>query len=122
MQTKMQCSVTPDSSNSVYNNMILLLNEHKCVHAITDYLQENNIFKEEYYIGEPFDGTIFSIPLDEWNAKTGMNIVIDRNGYYHDNVPILSDLLDIYSGTICISTEIDDKNVKHHFIIICGDA
>lgn len=111
-----------NKDNLFYKKIIEILNEDNSVYGLVDFLKNNNIFTRETYIGEPYDGTIFKIPLKEWNDKTEMNLVIDESKYYADPVPILDDLLDSYCGTIWICTDNDNDNNKKHFVCIHGSC
>jgi hypothetical protein len=59
-----------NENNLLYKNIIELLNKDNSVYELVDYLKNNNIFTKETYIGEPYDGTIFKIPLHLWTFKT----------------------------------------------------
>jgi hypothetical protein len=119
----------PNKNNDLYKKIVDILKKDNSVYELVDYLKDNNIFNEETYIGESYDGTIYRIPLSEWNEKTEMNIVIDETKYYQDSVPILDSLLEAYCGTIHISTNDDkefsindNKENRKHFVCICGSA
>ena len=114
--------VSPDETNALYKKMVQLLTETRDVYGLTSHLEETNAFDQECYIGEPYDGTIFKIPISLWNEKTGMNVTFDETKYYADEVPVLSDLLDNYSGSIWITTEGTNINERKHYVSIMGSA
>jgi hypothetical protein len=51
-----------------------------------------------------------------------MNVTFDETKYYADEVPVLSDLLDNYSGSIWIMTEETNVNERKHYVSIMGSA
>jgi hypothetical protein len=120
--------INPNKNNKLYKKFIEILEKDNSIYELVDYIKDNNIFNKETYIGEPYDGTIYRIPLSEWNEKTEMNILIDETKYYQDSVPILYSLLDAYCGTIHISTNDDKENSiydeenRKHFVCIYGSA
>ena len=114
--------VSPDETNDLYKKMVQLLTETRDVYGLAAHLEETNAFDQQCYIGEPYDGTIFKIPISLWNEKTGMNVTFDETKYYADEVPVLSDLLDNYSGSIWIMTEETNVNERKHYVSIMGSA
>jgi hypothetical protein len=95
-----------NNTNPLYQTMVDLLKEYKTVYGITDYLREEKIFSEDCYIGEEYDGVIFQIPLQEWNEKTGMNIVLSKSVVHLlPRVPVLRDCIDAYGGDMVVDTD-----------------
>jgi hypothetical protein len=60
----------PNENNHLYKKIVEILKNDNSVYELVYYLKDNNIFNKETYIGEPYDGTIYRIPLNEWNEKT----------------------------------------------------
>jgi len=106
-----------NNTNPLFHQMVDILTEDKSIYGLVDYFQEAKIFSKESYVGELYDGVIFRILLQEWNEKTGMNIVVGK-GHYVTTMPVLNDLLEDYSGSIDVETGEDEMD----YVIIIGSS
>ena len=106
-----------NNTNPLFQKMVDILTEDNSIYGLVEFLQEANIFSKESYVGEPYDGIIFRIPLQEWNEKTGMNIIVCK-GHFITTMPILCELLDTYSGSIDLETGEDDMD----YVILMGSS
>ena len=74
----------PNKQNKLYKIMVKLLKINNSTYQLIDYIVENKTFSDKCFI----NGEI-KIPIEEWNLKTEMGIVLDGNKGYSDYLSIL---------------------------------
>jgi hypothetical protein len=107
--------INPNKNNNLYKIIITLLTEHRYADCVIHYFEKYRIF-EKVRIKNQLGSNIveYSVPLEEWNLKTEMNISINKicqdSVYLYETIPELNNLLNCYMGGFFISSSDDGNN------------